>query len=305
MDLESDAILKAVNLEIKGGLGNQMFQYAAARSFSLQIGAELFIERNLGFALDREYRRNFELDALPTTFSRSSFIRSSPFYLDRVYTIFSRRFLGRSVNQNSWNYLFERNFEFIDFSKVDLAKRNFWLSGYFQDPRYFDAFKNKILSELTPPPPIEQKYLDLAKLSKNYNLIALGIRMYEESSTPQAHSSHGLNKSIEDYQIQLSKILSTVSNPLVLVFTTQEFDFLKSMGLPRETLFVNKDRGFSRSLDKMWLLSNCQHHVFNNSTFYWWGATLSKSLHGGVPQQIYCADNFLNPNIAYPEWKTF
>jgi signal recognition particle subunit SRP54 len=74
---------------------------------------------------------------------------------------------------------------------------------------------------------------------------------------------------------------------------------------PQETLFVNKDRGFSRSLDKMWLLSNCQHHVFNNSTFYWWGATLSKSLHGGVPQQIYCADNFLNPNIAYPEWKTF
>jgi hypothetical protein len=305
MVLENDVILRTVTLEIKGGLGNQMFQYAAGRAFSLEIGAKLFLEKKLGFTLDREYRRIFELDRLPVTFSTSRFQRSFPFYLERFHSLLSKKFLGGQVSQNSWNYLFERNFEFVDLSKVDLSKKNYWLSGYFQDPRYFETHKNRILSELTPPPPLEKKYLDLANLSKNYNLIALGIRMYEESSTPDAHSRFGFRKSIDDYRIQLSKVLSIVSNPLVLVFTTQEFDFLKSLGLPRETIFVNRDTGFNNSLDKLWLLSNCQHHIFNNSTFYWWGAALSKNLFSDVSQQIYCADNFLNPNIAYPDWKTF
>ncbi len=282
-----------------------MFQYAAARAFSLQIGAELFIEKRLGFALDHEYQRNFELDQLPVAYSSSNFIRSLPFYLNRFNSFLSRGSSGGQVSNSYRNYLFEKNFEFIDLMEVDSQKSNYWLSGYFQDPRYFEQYKHIILSELTPPPPLEQKYLELANLSKSYDSIALGIRMYEESSTPEAHSRLGMNKAIEDYQIQLSSILSTVSRPLIFVFTTQEFDFLESMALPAETIFVNRDRGFSRAVDKMWLLSNCKHHVFNNSTFYWWGATLSKKQFREEDQQIYCADNFLNPRIAYPEWRTF
>jgi hypothetical protein len=68
---------------------------------------------------------------------------------------------------------------------------------------------------------------------------------------------------------------------------------------------VNRERGFDNPIDKLWLLSNCQHHVFNNSTFYWWGAALSRRAFREEEQQIYCADNFLNSEIRYSDWKTF
>ena len=47
---------------IFGGLGNQLFCYAAARRLALVNDAELVIDDVTGFARDREYRRQYMLD---------------------------------------------------------------------------------------------------------------------------------------------------------------------------------------------------------------------------------------------------
>jgi hypothetical protein len=296
---------KEVTVEIKGGLGNQMFQYAAARSFSLEIGAKLFVEKNLGFKIDRHYKRNFELDKLPTVYVVSKFCNSFPFYLDRIKSFYIKRFRDRQVKEKFVSRIFERNFRFIDLVKVDRTRKRYWMSGYFQDPRYFQSHKERVLFELTPPMPSDRKYVELAKLSEKFELVAVGIRIYEESASPEVHARDGMRKSIEDYQYVLENLAEKVSNPLILVFTTRQFSFLESMGFPANTIFVNSDTNFHGATDKLWLLSKCQHHVFNNSTFYWWGATLSEANFKGINQQIFCADNFLNPDISYPHWESF
>jgi len=297
--------LRKVILEVKGGLGNQMFQYAAARSLSLDLNAELVIEKKLGFFLDLEYKRKFELNKLSTVFSISSLTDSFPFYIERINSYLKRHFKLSNSQGQSRNHFFERNFSYINLEQVDRIGKRFWMSGYFQDPRYFEAHKKEVFKELAPPKPTEQKYLDLAKLSGSFNLIALGIRIFEESSAPEVHAREGVNKTLADFQHALSKLLDSVSNPLILVFTTREFDFLKSMNLPVGTIFVNTERGFDDTISKLWLLTMCQHHVFNNSTFYWWGATLSQLNFVNTQQKIYCSDNFLNPSIVYPNWTTF
>jgi hypothetical protein len=303
--MAGDSRSKKVILEVKGGLGNQLFQYAAARSLALELGAELLIERKLGFLLDRQYRRTFELNKLPTIFSDSTLSDSYPFYFDRLLSFAARRFSSTNMNWNSKSHIFERGFSYTDLSKVDFSEERYWLSGYFQDPRYFAFHVEKILSELNPPVPTENSYLEIAKLADDFTLIAVGIRMFEESSSPGAHARSGKSKVMEDYKFVLLELLDSVANPLILVFTTKEFDFLSSLNLPLETVFINADRDFHNAIDILWLLTKCQHHVFNNSTFYWWGATLSQSNYRDTEQQIYCSNNFLNPAIAYSHWKTF
>ena len=303
--MTNKSLKKKVIVEVKGGLGNQMFQYAAARSLSLQLGANLVVEKKLGFLLDRQYHRKFELAKLPTQFTSSNLINSLPFFFDRVMSFVRKRFGHDGVIWKSEKYLFERNFSYTDLVQKNTTGKRYLMSGYFQDPRYFSANKEKILSELTPPLPAEEKYLELAKLSESHNLIALGIRIFEESSVPEAHAKDGVTKTIRDFELALSNLLDKVSNPLILVFTTHEFDFLESMNLPKGTIFVNSDRDFTHAIDSLWLLSKCQHHIFNNSTFYWWGATLSQTNFRNIEQKIYCADNFLNPDIAYPNWNRF
>lgn len=300
-----NSLSKKVILEVKGGLGNQMFQYAAARSLALELGADLLIERKLGFLLDWQYRRTFELNKLPVIFSESTFSDSYPFYFDRLRSFLARRMGIRYTNWKSKSYIFERDFSYIDLSKADFLKQAYWMSGYFQDPRYFALHEEKILAELSPPKPRENSYLEIAKLAEDFTLIAVGIRMFEETASPGAHARNGDNKVIEDYESVLSKLLYSTPNPLVIVFTTKEFDFLESMNLPLDTIFVNADRNFNNAIDILWLLTKCRHHVFNNSTFYWWGANLSQINYRDSEQQIYCSDNFLNPEIAYSNWKMF
>jgi len=296
---------KRVIVEVKGGIGNQMFQYAAATALSLELEAELILENRLGFVLDRQYRGKFQLDDLPVSYSTSSFVDSLPFFVDRVKSFISRRTTKNPIRKNSRNLLFERDFDFMDFSTLDRTKNRYRLSGYYQDPRYFDAQMPGILNELTPATPTDHIFIELANLRADFDLIALGIRMYEESSSPEAHARGRAIKSPDEYQIPLAKLLETVANPLVLVFTSKEFEFLKSMELPSGSIFVNPDRGFTSTIDTLWLMSMCKHHIFNNSTFYWWGATLSQNNYKLSEQEIYCSDNFLNSEIAYPSWKKF
>lgn len=283
-----------------------MFQYAVARNLALEFQGELLVEKRLGFILDREYRRKFELDELPTIFSVSNLVHSLPLYSERIKSFFYRRYNPKKLLRESpKNCCFERDFDFIKLDHSNQDWQKYWMSGYFQDPRYFASHKKQILEELTPPIPSDRKYVELAELSDRYNLIALGIRLFEESSTPEAHSKNKMIKSIKEFEVAIEKILNVVPNPLILVFTTENFDFLKSMNLPINTIYINFDTGYNHTINTLWLLSQCKHHVFNNSTFYWWGAELSQNNYIPSEQEIYCSDNFLNPEIAYPHWKKF
>ena len=49
---------------IKGGLGNQLFAYAAARAYAERTGRDLFIDDDSGFLRDG-YGRSFRLDRFP------------------------------------------------------------------------------------------------------------------------------------------------------------------------------------------------------------------------------------------------
>lgn len=294
-----------VIVEVRGGIGNQMFQYAAARALSLESGSELVIENKLGFVLDRQYGRRFELDRLPISYVTSTFTDSFPFFIERIKSFYARRTTQKGVKENSRNLLFDHDFQFVDLAKVNPSKKNYRLAGYYQDPRYFESHKQAIIKELTPPIPTDQRFIDLANLGREYDLVAMGIRMYEESSSPEAHARDKIVKSMEECQRALAKLLEQVPNPLVLVFTSQEFDFLRSLELPGNAIFVNPDRGFTDTIDTLWLMSQCRHHIFNNSTFYWWGAVLSQNNYDPSVQKIFFSDNFLNPAIGYPNWKTF
>jgi len=75
--------------------------------------------------------------------------------------------------------------------------------------------------------------------------------------------------------------------------------------LPSNTVFVTHDDGYRGTLERMWLLTRCQHHVFTNSSYYWWGAWLSAAIRLGDEQRIVAADNFINRDGLSPAWECF
>lgn len=295
--------MSKIFVQLKGGLGNQMFQYAMARSLAIKNGSDLILDHKSGFARDFMYKRTYELDFFPivskkaNTFNLISiwFYRIIKKFFNSDFKRFDKHFYGYFINENSYKFLEDvRDFKFSG---------RIWLLGYWQSPYYFVEHSSMIRKELKPPESQQKIFLDMAERIINTESIALGIRLYEESSNPGEHSSTGELKSISSIKLGLDTLISKKPNSVIYVFCTHRSPLLEKLELPENVVYVTHDDGFLGAVDRLWLISKCKHHIFTNSSFYWWGAWLSSEYY--KEQLIFAADNFINSDSLLKEWKSF
>tara|TARA_Y200000002_G_scaffold377632_1_gene383561 strand:+ start:2861 stop:3769 length:909 start_codon:yes stop_codon:yes gene_type:complete len=297
-------------VQLSGGLGNQMFQYANARALSLLNNLDLVIDDWSGFYRDHQYKRKYELKTFPIKGRIANFYEVAPF----LYVSFRRKFKKKFALPNKFffgNYLEEQldinnhsKFFQNDLCKINLNK-NTWIKGYWQSPNYFEKYKEVILNELYPSPPLDDNFKSLGREISNSNSLALGLRFYEESKDPSIHSLNKKTKSIFQINNLIKSIRKNNPNIRFFVFCTHRSKHLEEINLPNDTIYVTPEDGYKGTLNNIWLLSQCKHHIFNNSTFYWWGAWLSSKLYRTEKQIIYAADNFINRDGLLKTWNSF
>jgi hypothetical protein len=294
---------------LKGGLGNQMFQYALARSMSLSSNTELVLDNWSGFISDYKYHRKYELNAFPIAGRPANLKERIPFWLSQLGSRFSsnspeklyrKEIYGLVINEIGSKYMPDI-FQAFEAEKVHTC----WLNGYWQSPLYFDRYSDFITSELMPPEPTEKHFVDLGELLRDSESVALGVRLYEESKNPEAHSSNGQLKSTSQINQVILSLIDLHKKARFFVFCTHRSPLLEELSLPEDTIFVTHDDGYLGTTQRMWLLTQCRHHIFTNSTFYWWGAWLSQKLHSQEDQTIFAANNFINSDTVPRHWNLF
>ena len=183
--------------------------------------------------------------------------------------------------------------------------RSHWLSGYWQSPEYFDEYRSHIFQELSPPEPKHQLYVDVGRAMAVENSVAIGIRLYEEALDPSQHSSDGKSKDASEISAAIAEIENSVADPVYYVFCSHNSPLIAEVMAGRPHFVLTPEFGYSDSTSTLWLLAQCHHHVFTNSTFYWWGAWLSKTNWNSDSQMIYAANNFVNRDCLPVDWATF
>jgi hypothetical protein len=158
-----------------------------------------------------------------------------------------------------------------------------------------------------PPAPVRQRFLDMGRLMRESESVALGVRLYEESANPAAHARDGRVKTAGDINGAIARLRSQRPEARIFVFCTQRSPMLERLDLPESTVFVTHDDGYEGTLEGLWLLSQCRHHVFTNSSYYWWGAWLSQGVYTAASedQRILAADNFMNRDTPCHGWGSF
>lgn len=283
-----------------------MFQYATSRAIAIQQSAELVLDKWSGFLRDRQYRRHYELAPFPIQARPAKPLECLPIWLYRLDNrlrtqrpeLFSQRPYGMFIVETARRY-------FPEVLTYTLPKTT-WIFGYWQSPRYFEQFASEIRTELTPPVPTAKRFLDIGQKMHEQESIAIGIRLYEETSNPTLHARNGRIKSIVDINQVVDRLLSEISDPHIYVFCTHHHSqLLSELRHSYKTTFVTPDNGYSSTIDTLWLLSQCRHHIITNSSFYWWGAWLSKGVFAEKKQYIFAADNFINSDCLIKEWQNF
>lgn len=193
-------------VQLNGGLGNQMFQYACARSLALRNGLELVLDDWSGFFRDFQYRRSYELGALPIKAELIKTLERLPIWLNRF--LHRPRHSHSSLLEEYWygQFIHETEFAWIPTLNDLLLNRNTWITGYWQSPLYFSEHSKLICTELMPPQPRNHFFILMAKLIKERESVALGVRLYEESKEPNAHASDGKLKSPTHIRAAIERI---------------------------------------------------------------------------------------------------
>lgn len=295
---------KKIYLYLCGGLGNQLFQYAAAKNLAIENNAQLIIDTKSGFITDFRDFWEFSLDKK----NLKNIILKKNILIFWLYRILKKVFRLRLVFNN---FLFGTliNEMFLNYFHKDIKnfkiKNRLYLFGYFQSELYFLENKNIILDELKPSEPNNKMFLDMRKKMIECNSISLGIRLHETMPQDISYKVGGIT-SLDFYKEAFSLMVKKISNPVFFIFSTKNSNvenFLSNFSEINKYKFhiITEERGFVGAMNNLWLMSHCINHIISNSTLYWWAAYLSSMKYKN--QEIICSDNFANKDTCLCSWK--
>ena len=254
---------------IKGGLGNQLFCYAAARRAAVINNAELVIDHVTGFERDFEYLRKYGLDHfhIPCRKTTPS-ERMEPF---ARYRRFAAKMISRRKIFSERRYIEEDRSDFDSRLLEIRPQGTIYIDGLWQSEQYFKDIENIIREDLRIIPPEDEFNKIMYRKICGNNAVALHVRWFDVPGSTERH-----NISYDYYNRAIAMIDRNVVSPHYYIFSDQPqaaFDKLK-LNAERVTL-VTHNKGDENAYADLWLMSQCQHFITANSTFSWWAAWLS------------------------------
>ena len=160
---------------ICGGIGNQLFIYAALRRLTLNSNAKLVVDNISGFLYD-DFKRHYQLDHFHVKCTKASRKdRLEPFSKVRCKI---KRYINKYIPYEKRNHIYQEGDNIFDprFLQVKLTRRVHF-EGYWQGEEYFKDIENIIRQDLVIKPPVDSINLSMAESIIIYFLTGLKMHL--------------------------------------------------------------------------------------------------------------------------------
>ena len=175
-----------------------------------------------------------------------------------------------------------------------------YYDGYWQDERYFKAFRTEIIEAFKFTPLVGDSNRKVENMLKEGRFASLHVRRGDYLKEPLFQNTCD----IAYYQRAISR-LNQMADPYCYLIFSNDIAWCKTHIEPlcdgRRTHYVDWNHG-KESYRDMQLMTFCKHHIIANSSFSWWGAWLSTANDGITiaPRQWYANDR--KPSPAAEAW---
>ncbi|QWD81932.1 alpha-1,2-fucosyltransferase [Polynucleobacter sp. MWH-S4W17] len=277
-----------ITAKLFGGIGNQLFIYAAVRRLALNNNCSLFLDISSGFASDQVYKRTFQLNHFKIS-NEVSFIYTKNTFIKKILRRINI-FINNLLPFNFRYYIIQYGNDFDP--RIIRIKNlfNLFIEGYWQSEFYFSDIEKIIRSELEIIPPTDNLNKLTSELILSSESVSVHIRFFNVDDV-----QNSLN--IIDYLKNSFNIIeSKCYNPKFFIFSNdldqaRELSILKF----RNCTFIGHNYGDDQAYADLWLMSLCKHHIISNSTFSWWGAWLANNQDGIIiSPNIVSKDNIVS-----------
>jgi len=282
-------------IKLQGGLGNQMFQYAAAKS----IAKESVVYFDISFFISNQEStdtftaRQFELSIFKNLRGHIlSSYKSDILNSNNLINKFLKRAFFRDVN---YIHQSEKN-ENIDLDNI--TNSTVYLDGYFQNENYFKAIRKQLLNDFSFPQPSDSNKNIEYEIKTADNTVGVHIRRGDYIK-PHINNYHGLLP-LSYYQQATKEIEKRIVNPRYFIFSDDP-DWCKTAFTFLGDTYQIVSRPITNSWEDMYLMSLCKHNIIANSSYSWWGAWLNNNKDKIViaPRNWFVAHD---PGIVPSQW---
>lgn len=251
-------------VQLTGGLGNQMFQYAACKALALNIETDLFLDKThfLTTPLGTKNLRSFEL----SQFSFNQKFKQPTFHWIKKYLKVKQVYGGFSTYIDPHVHFTSSFFDITD---------NTYIEGFFQSEKYFKDYSTEIRNDFKFKNSPQGLNLELFNKIQGLNAISVHVRRGDYVNNPETLKLHGIC-GLDYYQNAVELIAEKVENPYFFLFSDEPEWVQQNLKLDYSFEVISHNKG-ENSFEDMRLMSVCKHNIVANSSFSWWGAWLNNN----------------------------
>ncbi len=258
------------SVSIRGGLGNQMFQYAFAKALAKRTGegvlfdlswfekAKKTVVNEKGEKANGCVIRDFGLDAFPNVKLPLAYPEQLAMYYEKSTL---PKFLRKLFKVPRYKYQVEEK------NALKPCATDHLYVGYFQNAAYFNEVAEDVRADFAFPPlknPALEKLLSQIKACENAVFVHIRRGDYVKL---------GWELKPDYYEKAISLMCEKVKNPTFFIFSDAEPQWIQEnlkLSVPFEIVGNQNDM-----MDDMQLMSACRHAIVANSSFSWWAAWLT------------------------------
>ncbi|MFB9844066.1 alpha-1,2-fucosyltransferase [Mucilaginibacter ginsenosidivorans] len=257
---------------LQGGLGNQMFQYAAALKLAVSHGTKLYLDtRSLSASAGTTdiTPRRYALDAFHVSAETAPGAVLDGIFEKKGFNSVFKRIMNRRVR------IYREGVMAFD-TRLENIRPPVYLDGYWQSEKYFIDIEPKIRAEFSFSENLlsagDVHWLNRLKACES---VAVHVRRGDYISSVPVRERHGVCGA--EYYEDAMRLLNERFAGLNFFIFSDEPPWVKEQMLFRAPGCYIVDQRPAGSPDgaDLYLMSNCRHHIIANSTYSWWAAWLN------------------------------
>jgi len=298
-----------VTVFFRGGLGNQMFQYALGLNLAKKNNTELFLDTV--HVSDRFPRTNFthrtfdlpdvfEVAPRFTALSRVASAVPIPgvwLGLDLLGMNIKERLGGRKI-------LYEDERKGFDAGVLD-ARGNLILYGRFENEKYFSDVADEVRAAFHFRHTLDGVAAEVAREIARVNSISLHVRRGDFVGSKKVEKIMG-KTGAPYYERAADHVAAYVKDPHFFIFSDDIAWCKENIKLRYPATYVESNSAGPKGAHHLQLMSLCKSHIIANSTFSWWGAWLDPNPRKIViaPKQWLADEKFVR-EVVPENWVKF
>lgn len=279
-----------IYVEMHGRLGNQLFQYAAARSLQNKNKQEICVSFNKVIGANTEGNsgwdnslKDFKINKLSIYDKKKNVFRELPFYKQIVCLFYAFSYKPFMGSINKWFMYQKKLCPILDkmgirwlangyYAFTNDDEKDILLNGAFESPEYFDDIREFLIAEITPKYSELKQNTELYKIIRETNSVCVSLRHFQLSGS-QSDLYDVCSKEYYNNAIRLMK--KKIINPH-FIFFSDDIEWVKSV-IDTKGLVHSFETPNNPLWEKLRLMYSCKHFIIPNSTFAWWAQYLGRN----------------------------